>query len=128
MGDFLSVQDVSNNVTHDVNEKEWRSRLFFACGSMDVFERMSQLEETNKKQNLIYSNSDISGISNIATIVSNSNDLLTFWTVWEVSRYCMLSRLRTPFGGPKQVSGIFFFFLIKCININIYIYLLSVFI
>lgn len=28
--------------------------------------------------------------------------MLTYWSQWEAARYCMLSRLRTPFGGPQQ--------------------------
>ncbi|CAG8432924.1 6070_t:CDS:10 [Diversispora eburnea] len=103
MNDFLSIQDASDNTSYCNNEKEWKSRLFYSCGSVDIFERMNQVGEMNN-QNLTYSNSDI---SDIATIISNSNDLLTFWTVWEVSRYCMLSRLRTPFGGPKQTFDAF---------------------
>ncbi|KAJ3046510.1 Serine/threonine-protein kinase smg1, partial [Quaeritorhiza haematococci] len=27
---------------------------------------------------------------------------MMFWALWETTRYCVLSRLRTPFGGPQQ--------------------------
>ncbi|KAI8926183.1 hypothetical protein BC831DRAFT_426088, partial [Entophlyctis helioformis] len=31
-----------------------------------------------------------------------SVESLMFWALWEASRFCILSRLRTPFGGPLQ--------------------------
>ena len=43
----------------------------------------------------------------IARYVNNSREFLKYWVIWEASRYCMLSRLRTPLGGPQQVNFIF---------------------
>lgn len=40
----------------------------------------------------------------IVDLINNSEPLLCYWAMWESARYCMLSRLRTPFGGPQQVS------------------------
>ncbi|KAI8622690.1 hypothetical protein BC830DRAFT_272313 [Chytriomyces sp. MP71] len=36
-----------------------------------------------------------------------SEDLLVFWALWECARFCVLSRLRTPFGNPEQTFGAF---------------------
>jgi len=36
------------------------------------------------------------------SMLPNSLTMLTYWSQWEAARYCMLSRLRTPFGGPQQ--------------------------
>ncbi|KAJ3096437.1 Serine/threonine-protein kinase smg1 [Phlyctochytrium planicorne] len=35
--------------------------------------------------------------------IYTSEELLTFWKLWEAARFCILSRLRTPFGGPVQL-------------------------
>jgi hypothetical protein len=35
-------------------------------------------------------------------IFQHSQNLLRYWALWETARYCVLSRLRTPFGGPQQ--------------------------
>ncbi|KAG0055166.1 Serine/threonine-protein kinase smg1 [Gryganskiella cystojenkinii] len=35
-------------------------------------------------------------------IFQHSHNLLRYWALWETARYCVLSRLRTPFGGPQQ--------------------------
>jgi hypothetical protein len=35
--------------------------------------------------------------------LADSSDVLpSFWAMWECARYCILHRLRTPFGGPMQ--------------------------
>lgn len=48
-------------------------------------------------------------LGGIVDLINNSEPLLCYWAMWESARYCMLSRLRTPFGGPQQVnSGINF--------------------
>ncbi|KAG0259388.1 Serine/threonine-protein kinase smg1 [Actinomortierella ambigua] len=39
--------------------------------------------------------------------VQYSSNLLTYWACWEAARYCMLSRLRTPYGGPQQTFDAF---------------------
>lgn len=47
---------------------------------------------------------------NVATIVdliNNNEPLLYYWALWESARYCMLSRLRTPFGNPQQTFAAF---------------------
>lgn len=42
-------------------------------------------------------------LGGIVDVINNSETLLCYWAMWESARYCMLSRLRTPFGGPQQV-------------------------
>lgn len=44
------------------------------------------------------------GLGGIIDLIDNSEPILCYWAMWESARYCMLSRLRTPFGGPQQVS------------------------
>jgi hypothetical protein len=39
-------------------------------------------------------------------IFQHSLNLLTYWSLWETARYCVLSRLRTPFGGPQQTLDV----------------------
>lgn len=43
-------------------------------------------------------------LGGIVDLINNSEPLLCYWAMWESARYCMLSRLRTPFGGPQQVN------------------------
>ncbi|KAF0561158.1 Serine/threonine-protein kinase SMG1 [Gigaspora margarita] len=100
MKELLTGQDETDNVTYDPSEKgQWRLRLFLSCQSNDLFNPKDVIEDNNLKY--VYSRDEI-----VYAIV-NSNDLLTFWTLWEVARYCVLSRLRTPFGGPKQTFDAF---------------------
>ncbi|KAI8811996.1 hypothetical protein BJ742DRAFT_76341 [Cladochytrium replicatum] len=54
-------------------------RLYHACQLNQCFELFSQTEGNEL-----------------------SDDVLFKWASWECSRYCTLSRLRTPFGGPVQ--------------------------
>jgi hypothetical protein len=45
-------------------------------------------------------------LGGIVDLINNSEPLLCYWAMWESARYCMLSRLRTPFGGPQQVNSV----------------------
>ncbi|CAG8752015.1 5467_t:CDS:2, partial [Racocetra fulgida] len=100
MKELLTGQDEIDNVAYDPSEKgQWRLRLFLSCQSNDLFNIQDVIEDYNLKY--VYSQDEI------GYAVVNSNDLLTFWTLWEVTRYCVLSRLRTPFGGPKQTFDAF---------------------
>lgn len=42
----------------------------------------------------------------IIDLIDNSEVLMHYWAMWESARYCILSRLRTPFGNPQQVKEI----------------------
>ncbi|KAF9954078.1 Serine/threonine-protein kinase smg1, partial [Modicella reniformis] len=65
-------------------------RLFHSCQGKDILSRV---------------NADL-GTDIIASeqveIFQHSLKLLSYWSLWETARYCVLSRLRTPFGGPQQ--------------------------
>ncbi|GBC43817.2 serine/threonine-protein kinase SMG1 isoform X3 [Rhizophagus irregularis DAOM 181602=DAOM 197198] len=101
MKDLLSSQDEPDIINDDVYYKgQWRLRLFHSCQSVEGFDKGNPIEEEDDIK-FVYSESDIAGA------IANSNDLLTFWSLWEVARYCVLSRLRTPFGGPKQTFDAF---------------------
>ncbi|GET01157.1 serine/threonine-protein kinase SMG1 isoform X2 [Rhizophagus clarus] len=101
MKDLLSSQDEPDIINDDVYDKgQWRLRLFHSCQSVEGFDKGNPIEEDDDIK-FAYSESDIAGA------IANSNDLLTFWSLWEVARYCVLSRLRTPFGGPKQTFDAF---------------------
>ncbi|KAJ3126559.1 Serine/threonine-protein kinase smg1 [Nowakowskiella sp. JEL0407] len=38
----------------------------------------------------------------LSDAVDLTEEMLFFWAAWECSRYCLLTRMRTPFGGPTQ--------------------------
>ncbi|CAO3626259.1 unnamed protein product [Mucor hiemalis] len=46
-------------------------------------------------------------VNGIVNEINSSETLLYYWAMWESARYCMLSRLRTPFGGPQQTFAAF---------------------
>ncbi|CAG8553655.1 2074_t:CDS:10, partial [Ambispora leptoticha] len=87
------------------NDVQWRQRLLHACQSMNVNnnttfdEALMTSKDHNNRSSLHHD--EISGL------IDNSDDLITFWTLWETARYCVLSRLRTPFGGPQQTFDAF---------------------
>ncbi|CAG8478500.1 7348_t:CDS:10 [Funneliformis caledonium] len=101
MNELLSSQDETIIISDDTYEKgQWLLRLFHSCQSIEGFDKENHIEDEGNMK-YVYSESDIAGT------IANSNDLLTFWSLWEVVRYCVLSRLRTPFGGPKQTFDAF---------------------
>ncbi|CAG8612564.1 10733_t:CDS:10, partial [Paraglomus occultum] len=120
MEDFLSTTDSAT--LHDsyppenTNNGEWLQRLFYSCQSEATFEPLNQKgrsnvstsqnsiknNPTNNNPNAPTANDTALTYSIFASTIANSIPLLTFWSLWESTRYCILSRLRTPFGGPKQ--------------------------
>eukprot|EP01132_Coremiostelium_polycephalum_P008325 gene8325-10225_t len=36
------------------------------------------------------------------SLISTSSELLWFWATWECARYCIVNRLRSPYGNPVQ--------------------------
>ncbi|CAH1764116.1 6132_t:CDS:10 [Entrophospora sp. SA101] len=96
MKDLLTSQEEFDINNYDIGSKgSWKTRLFQSCQTIENFEKGIIVEE-NDDFKFEYSHTDV------MAAIANSNELLTFWILWEVSRYCVLSRLRTPFGGPKQ--------------------------
>eukprot|EP01117_Protostelium_nocturnum_P004771 TRINITY_DN1729_c0_g1_i6.p1 TRINITY_DN1729_c0_g1~~TRINITY_DN1729_c0_g1_i6.p1 ORF type:complete len:2769 (-),score=631.24 TRINITY_DN1729_c0_g1_i6:553-8859(-) len=46
-------------------------------------------------------------ISSIGDLINNNEEICFVWACWECARYCILSRLRTPFGGAAQTFEAF---------------------
>ncbi|KAG0220242.1 Serine/threonine-protein kinase smg1 [Mortierella sp. NVP41] len=94
----LSANDVKTSQSADSSatevepppDRDMLQRLFYSCQGKDILAKVN-LE---------------SGADPIATDQVNtfqhSGHLLMYWSLWEVARYCVLSRLRTPYGGPQQ--------------------------
>ncbi|KAL1920620.1 uncharacterized protein VTP21DRAFT_997 [Calcarisporiella thermophila] len=86
---FLQAENENESFRIGDRGNDWLSRQFYSCMTMNEL----------KKAGL--SNDDVKQSSNMAQIEVSQN-LLNMWGVWESVRYCILSRLKTPFGGPKQ--------------------------
>lgn len=88
---FLTMEEylpkTDQTITIDLIQ-DWCQRLFHHC------ETTASIQDTAK----------LSSLSEGQVSVLNQNeDLLLYWVIWEAARYCMLSRMRTPCGGPQQV-------------------------
>ncbi|KAF9558938.1 Serine/threonine-protein kinase smg1 [Mortierella alpina] len=78
-----------------VHDGDMLQRLFHACQGKEILARVNQ-----------ESGADIIASEQVETL-QHSHELLTYWSLWEMSKYCVLSRLRTPFGGPQQTLDAF---------------------
>ncbi|KAI8852505.1 hypothetical protein BC829DRAFT_414483 [Chytridium lagenaria] len=83
MSNFLQVRDEPLNL-----EIGWLERVFHTCQNEDIL-------------GALLTGTAIEGPSFLKKMTSN--ELMVFWGVWESARFCILSRLRTPFGGPGQL-------------------------
>ncbi|KAI8575271.1 hypothetical protein K450DRAFT_262519 [Umbelopsis ramanniana AG] len=87
---FLSMEEylpkVDQSITNSLID-DWCQRLFHHC------ETTASIQETIKVAH--FPNDDISSLD-------KNTDMLLYWVIWEATRYCMLSRMRTPCGGPQQ--------------------------
>ncbi|KAG2186028.1 hypothetical protein INT43_002466 [Umbelopsis isabellina] len=81
MDEYLPKTDPfsTENLIHD-----WCQRLFHHCETTTSIQDLASIPSVDK-----------------ATLNKNE-DLLMYWVIWEAARYCMLSRMRTPCGGPQQ--------------------------
>lgn len=85
MDEYLPKMDQS--LTTDLIQ-DWCQRLFHHC------ETNISIQDTANLAHL--ADGDVS-------LLNKNEDLLLYWVIWEAARYCMLSRMRTPCGGPQQV-------------------------
>ncbi|CAO3569235.1 unnamed protein product [Mortierella alpina] len=78
-----------------VQDGDMLQRLFHACQGKEILAKVNQ-----------ESGADIIASEQVETL-QHSHELLTYWSLWEMSKYCVLSRLRTPYGGPQQTLDAF---------------------
>ncbi|KAI9280466.1 hypothetical protein BY458DRAFT_584368 [Sporodiniella umbellata] len=85
-------------LSHDELHKElddasdWARRIFYTCDIIKNMKTTSQYKETCEEMPKC-------GLENM---IDDSQTLTNYWSTWESARYCILSRLRTPFGTPQQ--------------------------
>lgn len=117
MSEHLIASDNQIDIAEEEdNSSEWARRLLHHCDTISNMKNVNifaELEEgmasffdflkngTNK--NLVELN-----LGSIVDLINTNQALLYYWAMWESARYCILSRLRTPFGGPQQVSPLFY--------------------
>ncbi|KAI8377636.1 uncharacterized protein BYT42DRAFT_614302 [Radiomyces spectabilis] len=82
------------NTTQDA---DWAKRLFHNCSSLKNMQSTSIYEDVKEG----------SGNTEMVNLINHSQSLLYYWAIWESARYCILARLRTPFGGPQQTFAAF---------------------
>ncbi|CEG68582.1 hypothetical protein RMATCC62417_04816 [Rhizopus microsporus] len=84
-------------IVDQASTTEWARRLLHHCDAIG-----------NLKNTFLFSElcEDISK-SEIVHLMNNHETVLYYWAMWESARYCILSRLRTPFGNPQQTLAAF---------------------
>ncbi|KAG0265366.1 hypothetical protein BG011_004911, partial [Mortierella polycephala] len=84
----------------DISSAVWKDgdmlqRLFHSCQGKELLEKFNSESGT-----------ETIAAEQVETF-QHSTNLLVYWALWETARYCVLSRLRTPFGGPQQNLDVF---------------------
>jgi len=72
----------------------WLADLYYICQASSVLNTVS-VNLANMKGN--NTNKKVEAVGNYLT-----RNKLRFWTIWEMSRYCILSKLKTTFGNAQQ--------------------------
>ncbi|KAI1319718.1 hypothetical protein EDD11_003412 [Mortierella claussenii] len=80
----------SNKGIYVEQDGDMLQRLFYSCQGKEIMTKVNAELGT-----------DMIAPEQVETF-QHSLNLLTYWSLWETARYCVLSRLRTPFGGPQQ--------------------------
>jgi len=97
-GSEAHEDDASQPLSADKeNSSGWARRLLHHCDTVNNMKHVSLFAELKEDMEL----------GCIVDLINNSEPLLCYWAMWESARYCMLSRLRTPFGGPQQTFAAF---------------------
>ncbi|KAG0298308.1 Serine/threonine-protein kinase smg1 [Linnemannia gamsii] len=90
--DIKSIQTL-NGSTPDIEtqpDPDMLQRLFHSCQGKDILAKVN-----------LDGGADPIATDQINTF-PHSGHLLMYWSLWEAARYCVLSRLRTPYGSPQQ--------------------------
>ncbi|KAI8975372.1 hypothetical protein BDF20DRAFT_836780 [Mycotypha africana] len=82
------------NKEREKDSVQWIRRLFHHCDTVRNMQNLNLTESIT-----------VADQYTMANAINNNEQLLTYWALWESARYCILSRLRTPFGGPQQTFG-----------------------
>ncbi|CAO3621696.1 unnamed protein product [Cunninghamella echinulata] len=82
----------NNDGNNTIDSLDWAKRILNYCDGINQL-----IKVNNKKVDDNF----------IESVMNGSTSLLYYWSIWEISRYCILSRLRTPFGGPQQTFAAF---------------------
>ncbi|KAI8603620.1 hypothetical protein EDD21DRAFT_23420 [Dissophora ornata] len=83
--------ELGGSIDHnDVQDGDMFQRLFHSCQGRDILSKVNAESGT-----------DMIAVEQLE-IFQHSYNLLMYWSLWETARYCVLSRLRTPYGGPQQ--------------------------
>eukprot|EP00842_Homolaphlyctis_polyrhiza_P006613 jgi/Hompol1/6953/HPOL_002394-RA len=87
MGSFLQQPDESilSEVGLAHEPAEWLSSMFHACQTPQILRSMP-----------------VPPSDSVLAAAALNQETLMFWALWETARFCVLSRLRTPLGGPLQ--------------------------
>ncbi|KAF9910745.1 hypothetical protein BX616_010795, partial [Lobosporangium transversale] len=88
--DESSERPESNNVNVSQQDGDMFQRLFYSCQGKEIIAKVNA-----------ELGADMIAVEQVETF-QHSLSLLKYWSMWETARYCVLSRLRTPFGGPQQ--------------------------
>ncbi|TPX37487.1 hypothetical protein SmJEL517_g00708 [Synchytrium microbalum] len=71
----------------------WRERIFHASQSENALKTLPGLD---------YAKKITPDAENLLDRIHFNDALLSYWSGWEVARYCITARLRTPYGTPPQ--------------------------
>lgn len=94
----MSEHLIASDDQHDGEDNhEWIRRLLHHCDTISNMKNVNIFGELNEEMEL----------GSIIDLINNNQALLYYWAMWESARYCILSRLRTPFGGPQQTFAAF---------------------
>ncbi|KAG0277332.1 Serine/threonine-protein kinase smg1 [Linnemannia exigua] len=80
----------SSSTIEKQDDGDMLQRLFHSCQGKDILAKVN-----------LDAGADPIAADQIYTF-QHSGHLLMYWSLWEAARYCVLSRLRTPYGGPQQ--------------------------
>ncbi|KAI7882592.1 hypothetical protein K492DRAFT_235954 [Lichtheimia hyalospora FSU 10163] len=101
MAEYLVGPHAGSTIRALENSKEqqspvgWAERLFYHCDSLKSMRNVSTSSDLKKQ------------MERMVPSINYSKQFLSYWAMWESTRYCILSRLRTPFGGPEHTFAAF---------------------
>lgn len=98
-------------IVDQASTTEWARRLLHHCDAIGNLKNTFLFSELceGKKETKAFDTLDAYvclldiSKSEIVHLMNNHETVLYYWAMWESARYCILSRLRTPFGNPQQV-------------------------
>ncbi|KAF2069559.1 hypothetical protein CYY_009124 [Polysphondylium violaceum] len=84
----------------NTNTRDYTSITLYIRNIFISLDVISLFNSNNNKTSNNNSHNNRNNNSKVSALITESDELLWFWILWESSKYCIYNKLKTPYGNP----------------------------